>query len=255
MGGGSPNGGKMNTKLVQTTLGKIDVHIMVCLSNCVRRPLIEIQFCQSSIVGFDPEGALAWRSTNYALQKAIELFEHVQSVFQSAYDACMSSCDTGLVTVCQVCSIPVIFETVTENAIFALTLAMDISEHLYGEIVDGQDGDAAAEQDAAVYENVITIHGNILTTHNDLLNVLSIVSGIKQKTDKLARRHMQVVDCTNTTLGFVDNCRKPSCENPTRLCDGSFNYEYISQLKGGEDHNNTAIECLCIQSHVWLMPN
>ncbi len=241
MGGGSPNGGKMNPKLVQTTLGKIDVHIMICLRNCVKRPLIEIQFYQSSIVGFDPEAALAWRSTNYALQKSIEVLGHVQAQFQSAYDACMSSCDTGAVAVCQPCSIPVIFETVTENVIFALTLAMDISEHLYGEIVDGQDGDAAAEQDAAVYENVITTHGNILIAEKHLLNVLSIVSGIKQKTDKLARRHMQVVDCTNTTLGFVDNCRKPSCENPILFCDGSFNYEYISQLEGGENHTGTML--------------
>ena len=151
----------------------------------------------------------------------------------------MTLCDTGLVAVCQPCSIPVVFELVTENAIFALTLAMDISEHLYGEIVDGQDGDAAAEQNTAVYMNVITIHGNILTTHSDLLNVLSIVSGIKQKTDKLARRRMQVIDCTITILGFFDNCSKPSCENPTLFCDGSLNYEYISQLKGGENHTGT----------------
>jgi hypothetical protein len=180
---------------------------------------------------------LAWRSTNFALRKTIEVFEHVQEAFQSAYDSCMSSCDTGLVTVCQVCSIPVIFEVVTENAAFALLLAMDVSEHLYGEIVDGQDGDAAAEQDTAVYENVITIHGNILTTHNDLLKVLTIVSGMKPKIDSL--RRLQLADCTNTTLGYVDNCSKPSCENPTRFCDGSLNYGYISQLEGGEIHNRT----------------
>ena len=229
----------MNTKLVQTTLGKIDVHITVCLRNCVSRPLIEIQYYQSSIVGFDPESALAWRSTNYALQKAIETFYHVQEAFQSAYDSCMAVCDIGFFNLCQACTLPVIFDTIAMHAAFALSLAKDISEHLYGEIVDGQDGDAAAEQNTAVYMNVITIHGNILTTHSDLLNVLSIVSGIKQKTDKLARRRMQVIDCTNTTLGFVDNCSKPSCENPTLFCDGSFNYEYISQLKGGENHTGT----------------
>ncbi len=120
---------------------------------------------------------------------------------------------------------------------FALVLAMDISEHLYAEIVDGQDGDAAAEQDTAVYENVITIHHNIITTHTLLSNVFSIVSGLPTGTP--SRRRLQVIDCTNTTLGYVDNCSKPSCENPTRLCDGSFNYEYISQLKGGEYHNLT----------------
>jgi hypothetical protein len=149
----------------------------------------------------------------------------------------MTLCDTGLVAVCQPCSIPVLFDIVSENAMFALVLAMDISEHLYAEIVDGQDGDAAAEQDTAVYENVITIHHNIITTHTLLSNVFSIVSGLPTGTP--SRRRLQVIDCTNTTLGYVDNCSKPSCENPTRLCDGSFNYEYISQLKGGEYHNLT----------------
>ena len=56
------------------------------------------------------------------------------------------------------------------------------------------------------------------------------MKGVKQKTDRLACYRMQVIDCTNTSLGYFDNCGKPSCKNPMRLCDGSFNYEYISQL-------------------------
>jgi hypothetical protein len=237
----------MNPKLVQTTLGKIDVHVMVCLRNCVRRPLIEIQYYQSSIVGFDPESALAWRSTNYALQKAIETFYYVQEAFQSAYDSCMAVCDIGVFNLCQACTLPVIFDTIAMHAAFALSLAKDISEHLYGEIVDGQDGDAAAEQDAAVYKNVITIHGNIITTFY-LLRVVAAVHGIQAGTGA-SRRRMQVIDCTNTTLGYVDNCSKPSCENPTRLCDGSFNYDYISRLEGGEKHSS-AMGCLCIKLRV-----
>jgi hypothetical protein len=124
---------------------------------------------------------------------------------------------------------------------FACQLALDISEHVYAEIVDEQDDDAAKDQAAAVYENVITIHGNVIATHNLLSRVQTIVSGtnsgLKQKG---VIRRLQVIDCTNTTLaGYVDNCSKPSCENPTKLCDGSFNYEYISQLEGGEYHNRT----------------
>jgi hypothetical protein len=210
---------------------------------------------QSSTAEIDLEAASAWRNTNFALRKSIEVLGHVQSGYQSTYDTCMAGCDGGMFTICPVCTLPVIFKTITGDVIFALNLAMDISEHLYTEMLDGTVGDVESERITATYENVISIHGNILTTHNDLLNVLSIVSGIKQKTDELARRRMQVVDCTDTTLGFVDNCRKPSCENPILFCDGSFNYEYISQLKGGEDHNNTAIVCLFIQSHVWLIPN
>ncbi len=210
---------------------------------------------RSSTAEVDLEAALAWRNTNFASRKSVEVLGHVQSGYQSAYDTCMSLCDGGMFTICQPCSLPIVFKVITGNVIFALNLAIDISEHLYAEMMDGTVGDVESERITATYENVISIHGNILTTHNDLLNVLSIVSGIKQKTDQLASRRMQVVDCTDTTLGFVDKCRKPSCENPILFCDGSFNYEYISHLKGGEDHNNTEIGCLFIQSHVWLIPN
>ena len=200
----------------------------------------------SSTAGFDPEGALAWRSTNYALGKSIEVFEHVQGLFESAYDICMAACIIPVTPVCPVCVPFGFLGSITENAIFAVVLALDISEHLYAEIVDGQDGDAAAEQDSAVYENVITIHGNVIATHNLLSQVQTIVSGLQ--TGASSRRRLQVIDCTNTTLaGYVDNCSKPSCENPTKLCDGSFNYEYISQLEGGEYHNRT-MGYLCILS-------
>jgi len=114
--------------------------------------------------------------------------------------------------------------------------------------VDKKDDDAAEEQDAAVYENVKTIHGNVISTHNLLKQVQAIVSGLKTSTTP--RRRLQVIDCINTTLvGYVDNCIKPSCENPTKLCDGSFNYEYISRLEGGEYHNRT-MGYLCILSRV-----
>jgi hypothetical protein len=218
------------------------------LMNCVKRPpLIVIQTNLLSTAGFDPEGALAWRSTNFALRKALEVFEHFQAQSESAYDMCMAVCDGGTVSLCQVCLPLIVPVIITESAKFALVLAMDISEHLYAEIVDGQDGDAAAEQDTAIYENVITIHHNIITTHTLLSNVYSIVSG--SPTGTPSRRRLQVIDCTNTASGYIDNCRKPSCENPTRLCDGSFNYEYISRLEGGEKHSR-AMGSLCIKSHV-----
>ena len=223
--------------LIQTKLSKL---IYVRLRNCVRiRPLIVvIQPHLSSTAGFDPEGALAWRSTNFALGKSIEVFEHVQGLFESAYDICMAACIIPVTPVCPVCVPFGFLESITENAIFAVVLALDISEHVYGEIVDGQDGDAAAEQDSAVYENVITIHGNVIATHTLLSQMYNFVSG--SQTGASSRRRLQVIDCTNTTLaGYVDNCSKPSCENPTKLCDGSFNYEYISQLEGGEYHNRT----------------
>ena len=116
----------------------------------------------TSTAGFDPELALAWRSTNFALQKAIEVLDHVLAQFQSTYDMCMAVCDGGMVSLCQVCSPLIVLVIVTENDVFPIMLAIDISKHLHAEIVDDQDGNATAEQDNAIYENVITIHGNII---------------------------------------------------------------------------------------------
>ncbi len=225
--------------------------IYVRLRNCVRiRPLIVvIQPHLSSTAGFNPEGALAWRSKNHALGKSIEGLSFARSLLQTGYDSCMAVCDAGMATVCPICVYFMIVGVITESATFSVVLALDMSEHVYAEIVDGQDGDAAAEQDSAVYKNVITIHKNVYATHTLMSHVYDIVTGtntgLKQKG---FIRRLQVIDCTNTTLaGYVDNCSKPSCENPSKLCDGSFNYEYISQLEGGEYHNRT-MGYLCILS-------
>jgi hypothetical protein len=186
-----------------------------------------------STAGFNPEGALAWRNTNYALSKSIEVFEHVKGLLESAYDTCMANCDAGIVTVCPVCSLIVVFDIITENLIFAAVQALDISEHLYAEIVDSQDGDAAAEQDSAVYENVITTHGNVIAV-GQLVEQLLTLHGVARTGGGFSRRRLQEIDCISMTLG---NCttKKPFCEDPTQLCDGSVNYKYISQLKSGEN--------------------
>jgi hypothetical protein len=163
----------------------------------------------------------------------------------------MTFCDGGTATTCSICALFMFAGVITESAAFVIQLALDISDNVYAEIVDGRDGDAAAEQDAAVYKNVIANHGNIRTTYNLLKNVESIMTGIDTALKQRgAIRHLQVIDCINTTLvGNVANCSMPSCENPTKLCDGSFNYEYISQLEGGEYHNRT-MGYLCILSRV-----
>ena len=154
-----------------------------------------------STAGFDPEGALAWRSTNFALRKSIEVFLHVEGLTGSAYDLCMAASTVAIVSSCPVCIPHAVIDIISETLKFAAVLALDISEHLYAEIVDGQDGDAAAEQDAAVYENVITIHGNVIATHNLLLQVQKIVTGTESGLrNKGIIRRLQVIDCINTTL-------------------------------------------------------
>jgi hypothetical protein len=131
----------------------------------------------SSTAGFDPEGALAWRNTNFALRKSIEVFLHVEGLTGSAYDMCMAASTVAMVSACPACIPFTVVDIITETAKFAILLALDISEQVYAEIVDGQDGDAAAEQDSATYQNVIITHGNVIATHTLLTTVLTIVSG------------------------------------------------------------------------------
>jgi hypothetical protein len=145
-----------------------------------------------------------------------------------------------------------------ELAIYSTQLALDISEQVYSEIVVSQDDSAAAEKDSVIDQNVITIHGNVISTNKLLVQVQELVcNGLKLNCEKVgvtSGRRLRVIDCTNTTLsGYVDNCSKPSCENPTKLCDGSFNYQYISQLAGGEYHKE---QCgIYVFYHVQLILN
>ena len=184
-----------------------------------------------STAGFDPEGALAWRSTNFALRKVIETLQFAAALLSKGEFMCTATVQAPLAVSC---AAPIAALSMnTEIGIFATVLALDISEHLYAEIVDGQDGDAAAEQDSAVYENVITTHGNVIAV-GQLVEQLLTFHGIARIGGGFSRRRLQEIDCISMTLG---NCttKKPLCEDPTQLCDGSVNYKYISQLKNGEN--------------------
>ena len=130
-----------------------------------------IQPYLSSTAEFDPTRALAWRNANFALRKSIEVFEHVLGLFTTSNEICMAVTTVAIISSCPVCITFGIGGAITETAKFAIVLAIDISEQVYKETVDSQDGDAAADQDSAVYENVITIHGNVIATHNILKNV------------------------------------------------------------------------------------
>jgi hypothetical protein len=120
-----------------------------------------------------------------------------------------------------------------ETGIYITQLATDISEQVYAEIVDEQDSDTKKEQDSAVYQNVITTHGNVIAV-GQLVEQLLTIHGVARTGGGFSRRRLQEIDCISMTLG---NCttKKPLCEDPTQLCDGSVNYKYISQLKSGEN--------------------
>mmetsp|Transcript_14030 Transcript_14030/g.41087 ORF Transcript_14030/g.41087 Transcript_14030/m.41087 type:complete len:409 (+) Transcript_14030:3459-4685(+) len=46
------------------------------------------------------------------------------------------------------------------------------------------------------------------------------------------RRRMMENGCKSTADGYTNPCDKVSCEDPTRFCDGSFNFEYVAFLRG-----------------------
>ena len=140
---------------------------------------------------------------------------------------------TNAIPICLACTPVTVLDIITETAIFAAGLALDISEKVYTEIVDEQDSDTKKEQDSAVYKNVIINHGNIIAV-GQLVEQLLTIHGVARTGGGFSRRRLQEIDCISMTLG---NCttKKPLCEDLTQLCDGSANYKYISQLKGGEN--------------------
>jgi hypothetical protein len=175
------------------------------------------------------------------LRKIIETFQFVAALLSKGEFMCTAAVPAPLAVSC---AAPIAaLSTTTEIAIFAAVLALDISEQVYAEIVDGQDGDASAEQESAVYQNAITTHGNVIAV-GQLVEQLLTIHGVARTGGGFSRRRLQVIDCISTTLGNDYNCttNKPLCEDPTQLCDGSVNYKYISQLKRGENDTRLNFE-------------
>lgn len=93
-----------------------------------------------------------------------------------------------------------------------------------------------------IYQNVVTNHGNIVTTFSAIqqLKVLlgEISEGLaadREEEEEEATRRLQT-DCESTKDGnlniFTFNCTKRSCEDPSRVCDGTYYYPYVAALKG-----------------------
>jgi hypothetical protein len=219
-------------------------------------------------VEFDATQAKAWRDSNYKLMKSITSLGIVAETIGGIYDTCMAASDLGFISVTPTCIVPSVLATVTKIAISAVESALGNSEQTYAEIVDSQDGDFAAEQEAAVYQNVVVIHGNVISTFTLVQQLQVMLGGIQEgladdKDEK--NRRLQLTDCTSTVNGYILQCNKPSCEDPSRLCDGSFNYKYISQLKSGmmfytiicfyfhyKTHTTLKLNCLELPFHFQL---
>jgi hypothetical protein len=188
---------------------------------------------------FDGEGqteSKAWRSVNYALRKSIETSAFVVEQINEYNDVCEKIAEAipgGKVP----CLAFTIAKAIAASIIYAITLSLDLSEVLYAELVDERDDEFRGEKINDVHANVITVNGNVISIFNTVEHLRVLLGGIQ---DGLAddegekNRRLQSIDCISTVNGYTLQCNKPSCEDPIRLCDGSFNYMYISQLKSGK---------------------
>ncbi len=94
-----------------------------------------------------------------------------------------------------------------------------------------------ANTDDCVYKNVITIHENIKKIRKTLNDMgIFLVASLKKigGNRQLQNRQLQLSFCESTLAGYKLGCIKPSCENPERIGDGSYNFAYIANLEGGE---------------------
>ena len=103
---------------------------------------------------------------------------------------------------------------------FALRVAVDISERIYKEIVNAQNGAYAGDRLMSMYENIITNHGNIITTFMATQQLKVMLGEISEDLanddeDEEERRRLSG-SCITTENGFVLGCDKPSCEDPKR---------------------------------------
>ena len=210
---------------------------------------------------FDDAGAKAWRNSIYVLQKVVGTiklgFEQVvvATEFCNSLPCVLSPAGCadfpkalcfGLGNTAQV-FFPVL--------IYAAELSLDIAQKIYDEVVDEGDANYESERQTAIYENSILNARNVITTFHATQQLKVMLGDISEglegiREDENGRRLQSnscvytegselspECTCVSTNDGFQLfqlGCSIPSCEDPTRLCDGSYNYQYIATLLTGE---------------------
>jgi hypothetical protein len=171
------------------------------------------------------------------LRKSIEIIDFVIQSLDNGHDLCTAVAD-GIPGAAATACTPMTFaKAVADGFIYAITLSLDLSEVLYAELVDERDDEFRGEKINDVHANVITVNGNVISIFNTVEHLMVLLGGIQ---DGLAddegetNRRLQLIDCISTANGYTLQCNKPSCEDESRLCDGSVNYKYISQQKFGK---------------------
>ena len=166
----------------------------------------------------------------------MEIFDYVKQSLDNGYDIC-SAIAEGIPGAGLNCIIPKLSEDIIGHIAYAISLSLDLSEVLYAELVDERDDEFRGEKINDVHANVITVNGNVISIFNTVEHLRVLLGGIQ---DGLAddegetKRRLQLIDCISTANGYTLQCNKPSCEDESRLCDGSVNYKYISHQKFGK---------------------
>lgn len=189
------------------------------------------------------------RSTIYAFQKVVAGLKILVGLLKDAKDfGCdavpgapipgVGFSDIGKV----VCTAAVGSNKITYQVILDITgQLLDIAVRIYGEVCKNLYQPALQD---AIYDNVILNAKNIITTFaaTQQLKVMlgDVQAGLeddREERDNEIRRRLLSENCFDTKkLGFRPvGCierNETSCD-PTRLCDGSYNYTYISSLISG----------------------
>lgn len=202
----------------------------------------------------DEDKALTWRSVNYALRKAVGAVKFLYDTLTQSREICeviplVVVLGTGSDAPRTICKAgPIIASQIISVLAYAAELALDVSERIYSELMTPSDAlwetSYQNGRQEAIYKNVITNHGNIITTFQatQQLKVMlgEISDGLEEDREEETRRRLQET-CVNTTSadGYKDKgtCNATACEDFTRLCDGSFNFPYIANLRQGEFSN------------------
>ena len=206
---------------------------------------------------FDGDGAKAWRSVIFVLREVLGAIGYNVNQIDAANDACelvvdIAGTDAGKVA----CKGPVLFLTVSVNLLlFLAEKFVVVMQKIYDEVVGGQNAAFAGARSTAIYENSVLNARNIITTFyaTQQLKVMlgEISDGLEgdQEVRDDRRRLVEKKECKYTEesdldsectcvlteeYGFQRGCNITSCEDRTRVCDGAFNYPYISKLLTGE---------------------
>lgn len=170
------------------------------------------------------------------MRKSIEIIDFIVQSIDNVFDVCLAA-TSGVPGAAAVCTPIKGAEAIYDGVMYVISLSLDLSEVLYAELVDERDDEFRGEKINDVHANVITINGNVISIFKTVEHLRVLFGGIQ---DGLAdnegdtNRRLQSIDCTSTANGYTLQCNKPSCEDPDRLCDGSFNYKHISQKKFGK---------------------